>query len=126
MYQETLCDFNEKYGVVVDEFIARNEHIGKRPSVYRIPSEVFEFINTAGYTIHKPFAYPLGIYIHLHIPLYGDVNADIDNCLDWVYFMSDEIGMQQFYINCNPASRQYGNIIHVNYTYIYPNLCEFM
>jgi len=49
MYQETLCDFNEKYGAVVDEFIARNEHIGKRPSAYRIPSEVIKFINAVGY-----------------------------------------------------------------------------
>jgi len=76
--------------------------------------------------IHKPFAYPLKIYMHLHMPLYGKIAPDVDNCLDWVYFMSDEIGIQQFYINCNPASRQYGNILHVNYTHIYPSFCEFM
>lgn len=120
-------DFNKQYGKKVDEFIVERElETTKRAPIYRIPPEVIEFINAVGYVIHKPFAFPLKIYINKCKCMYIFRRPDLENCLDWVYFIGDDTHSKQFYINCNPESRQYGNITHIDCSHIYPNLREFI
>lgn len=93
---------------------------------YELPPKVIEFINVISPKVYKLSANALEIFtpracITRNLWLrYIELDNTIDlltiNLADWVAFMSEKSNHRNsyiFYINCNPLSVQYGNIILV-------------
>jgi hypothetical protein len=90
------------------------------PNTYRIPTECVEFINAASPAIIKSYAFPLRICIDESegfsplIPVSWWRLDDL-NFPDWIMFMDEgELSASNFYMNCNPDSKRYGQILFTN------------
>jgi hypothetical protein len=90
------------------------------PKIYRIPPACVEFMNIASPAIIKAYASPL--YIRTDdskgfnplIPVSWWRLPDL-NFPDWILFMDEgELSMSDFYVNCNPDSKRYGQILFTN------------
>ncbi len=81
----------------------------KQAPYYQLPSELIEFVSIVN-TINKPHACPVVTVIdYLHCIESSTVPSDQFNQLEWVWFLDTDKG--GFYINCNPQSPKYGNIL---------------
>lgn len=83
----------------------------KKAEYYCPPPGLEEFCKTVGHII-KPHAHELTVHIKYFSSLYYTYwDQDIQiNYMDWLGFLRDIIG-DHIYINCNPESVHYGNII---------------
>jgi hypothetical protein len=86
----------------------------KKAECYCSPPELVEFCKTTN-PIIKPHAYKITVEIKYFVNLYGAYwGQDVEiNYMDWLGFLHDNAG-GYIYINCNPQSPHYGNIIVVN------------
>jgi hypothetical protein len=88
------------------------------PNTYRIPPECVEFMNATSPAIIKSYASPLYIRtddtIRPLIPVSWWRLDDL-NFPDWILFMDEgEFSESNFYLNCNPDSKRYGQILFTN------------
>lgn len=105
------------------------------PRRYRLPPEAIELINSVGFHISKSCARPIDIGLYRCTPLshLRYMNAcklykiDIG---DWIGFMDDMYtGTVEVYLNCNPDSPQYGQVLCGGDTeppHIYNSISEFL
>lgn len=122
MYLQTLgkC-YNYKTGIYRE--YNGTDILLRKSARYTIPPELLELIN-CGNIITKDKANPLifhiepannvcAYYLSNYLPENFDGTAI--NFLDWIPFTKENLA-DKLYINCNPDSKYYGNVmyIHVN------------
>lgn len=115
LLRKDIIDNDKLYDPQTDSITFRGYTLSvKKAKYYSPPPGLAEFCKTVGHII-KPHAHKITVRIKYFSSLYytyWDQDVQI-NYMDWLGFLSDNIG-GYIYINCNPESLHYGNIIVEN------------